>query len=136
MAVFQADIGILTIRDDENRAVLEAFPQRIGSGVHKGKQREYAIRYADAGNGTRYRVAIVRQPEQGNGEAQEAARDMLEDVDPALILVIGIAGGLPSDDLTLGDVVLSTRVHDFTVEARKARGKTTYAISGGRSPRK
>lgn len=131
MAAFQVDIGILTIRDDENRAVLEVFPQRIGSGVHKGKDREYAIRYADAGDGVRYRVAIVRQPEQGNGEAQEAARDMVEDTAPALILVVGIAGGLPSDDLTLGDVVLSTRVHDFTVEARKARGKTAYAITGG-----
>lgn len=131
MAAFQVDIGILTIRDDENRAVLDAFPDPIGSGIHKAKNRDYALRFADAGNGARYRVAIVRQPEQGNGEAQEAARDMLEDVDPSIILVVGIAGGLPSDDLTLGDVVLSTRVHDFTVEARKARGKTTYAISGG-----
>jgi hypothetical protein len=24
------------------RAVLEVFPDRIGSGVHKGKEREYA----------------------------------------------------------------------------------------------
>lgn len=136
MAALQVDIGILTIRDDENRAVLDAFPDRVGSGVYKGKDRDYAIRYADAGNGARYTVAIVRQPEQGNGEAQEAARDMLEDVGPALVLVVGIAGGLPSDDLTLGDVVLSTRVHDFTVEARKARGKTSYAMSGGPMARK
>ncbi|MBA3459578.1 MAG: hypothetical protein H0T46_06430 [Deltaproteobacteria bacterium] len=131
MAAFQVDIGILTIRDDENRAVLDAFPDRIGSGVHKGKNRDYAIRFADAGRGARYRIAIVRQPEQGTGEAQDVTRDMLEDVDPSMILVVGIAGGLPSDDLTLGDIVLSTRVHDYTVEARKARGKTSYAIAGG-----
>src|SRR5580658_9186889 len=89
VAAFQVDIGILTIRDDENRAVLNAFPDRIGSGVHKGKNRDYALRFADAGRGARYRVAIVRQPEQGTGEAQDAARDMLEDVDPSMIIVVG-----------------------------------------------
>lgn len=136
MATVKVDIGILTIRDDEFRAVLDVFPRRVGSGFHKGKQREYALRYTDAGDGAQYTVGIVRQPEQGNGEAQEAARDIVEDLEPELILVVGIAGGLPSDDLTLGDVVLSTRVHDFTVEARKARGKTTYAITGGPMARK
>ena len=131
MAAPHVDIAILTIRDDEFRAVLEVFPDHVGSGVHKGKDREYALRSADAGGGVRYTVGILRQPEQGNGEAQEAARDMVEDLEPELMLVVGIAGGLPSDDVTLGDVVLSTRIHDFTVEARRARSKTTYAISGG-----
>src|SRR6476659_1185315 len=40
-------------------------------------------------------------------------------------------GGLPSDDVTLGAVVLSTRIHDFTVEARKAGHKAAYAATGG-----
>ncbi|HEY5938441.1 MAG TPA: hypothetical protein VIU61_27510, partial [Kofleriaceae bacterium] len=125
------DIGILTIRDDEFRAVLGMFPDEVGSGIHRGGTREYSLRYASAGKGGRYTLAIVRQPEHGNGEAQDAARDMLEDLDPGLLLVVGIAGGLPSDDITLGDVVLSTRIHDYSVEARKARSKPTYAMTGG-----
>lgn len=122
------DIGVLTIRDDEFRAVIAAFPDKIG--VYRA-QREYTLRYADAGEGARYTVALLRQIEQGNGEAQEAARDLIDDLSPSLLLVVGIAGGLPSDDFTLGDVILSTRVNDYSVEARKAREQPTYNLSGG-----
>lgn len=122
-------VGILTIRDDEFRAVLKAFPDN--PQVYKGRHREYALRTADAGGDAIYRVAIMRQVEQGNGEAQEAARDLIDDLQPSLLLVVGIAGGLPSDDITLGDVVLSTRIVDFSVEARKFEESTTYSMSGG-----
>jgi nucleoside phosphorylase len=73
----------------------------------------------------------MRQPEQGNGEAQSAARDLIEDLAPRLILVVGIAGGLPSKGYTLGDVILSLRILDYSVEARKEGHDTTYATSGG-----
>ena len=65
------DIGILTIRDDEFRAVLDAFPD--GHSIHRGRRREYTLRSADAGSGRLYQLALLRQIEQGNGEAQEAA---------------------------------------------------------------
>jgi nucleoside phosphorylase len=123
------DIGILTIRDDEFAAVLKAFPD--DPGIYRGRHREYALRTADAGQGSRYSLGILRQIEQGNGEAQEAARDLFDDLHPSLILVVGIAGGLPSDDISLGDVVLSTRVHDFSVEARKFREDPSYNVGGG-----
>jgi nucleoside phosphorylase len=123
------DIGILTIRDDEFRAVLAALPDN--HGIYKGRYREYTLRTADAGEGARYRIAILRQTEQGNGEAQEAARDLIDDLQPSLLLVVGIAGGLPSDDISLGDIVLSTRIHDFSLEARKFQEATTYNVGGG-----
>jgi nucleoside phosphorylase len=127
------DIGILTIRDDEFRAVLQAFTD--DHGIYKGRHREYALRTADAGQGARYRLAILRQIEQGNGEAQEAARDLIDDLQPSLLLVVGIAGGLPSDDISLGDVVLSTRILDFSIEARKFQEETTYNVGGGPIPK-
>jgi nucleoside phosphorylase len=125
----RVDVGILTIRDDEFRAVLAVFPDKIG--VHKGARREYTLRHADVGSGEQYTLAILRQIEQGNGEAQSAARDLIDDLAPRLVLVVGIAGGLPSDDVTLGDVILSTRIHDFTVGAQKLGQQTTYAATGG-----
>ncbi len=39
------DIGILTIRDDEFRAVLSVFAD--GHGIHKGRHREYTLRTAE-----------------------------------------------------------------------------------------
>lgn len=124
----EVDVGILTIRDDEFQALLSAFPKE--AGIFKGR-REYTLRSADTADGQRYLVAILRQVEQGNGEAQDAARDMIEDLNPSLLLVVGIAGGLPSDDFTLGDVVIGNRIIDFTVEARKAKSSTTYSTTGG-----
>lgn len=125
----QVQVGILTIRDDEFKAVLKAFPE--DSDTYHGRHRQYALRTCDAGKDQRYRIAILRQIEQGNGEAQEAARDFIDDLQPSLLLVVGIAGGLPSDDITLGDVVISTRVVDFSVEARKFQEQTTYSVGGG-----
>jgi hypothetical protein len=33
--------------------------------------------------------------EQGNGEAEAAARDLRDDVKPAPVLILGVAGGVP-----------------------------------------
>jgi nucleoside phosphorylase len=125
----KVDIGIVTIRDDEFRAVLAAFPDK--AGTLQGASRAYTLRHADAGGGERYRIAVLRLIEQGQGEAQDAARDLIDDLGPRLVLVVGIAGGRPSDDVKLGDVVVSTRIHDFTVEARKSGEAPTYAVTGG-----
>lgn len=122
------DIGILTVREDEFLALLAVFPSE--EGVHRG-QREYSIRIADAGGGARYRVALLRAIEQGNGESQDAARDFIEDLRPSLLLVVGIAGALPSQDFTLGDVVLSTRVNEYCVSAKKEGAEPTYNLGGG-----
>jgi hypothetical protein len=129
----RVDVGILTIKEEEFEAVLEAFPDEPDRYVGPTSHRHYNLRSASAGSGATYRVAIVRQLEQGTGEAQDAARDMIEELDPELILVVGIAGGVPSDDLTLGDVVLSLRIHDLTVHAKKQDAPTEYAIAGGRT---
>ena len=122
------DIGILTIREDEFRAVLQVFPNN--RKLVRGR-RHYNLRTADAGNGQTYRIAILRQIEQGNGEALDAARDVIEELRPRLLLVVGIAGGVPSDDFTLGDVIVSTRINDYSVEARKEGEAPSYNISGG-----
>lgn len=129
MAAPKVDIAIITMRDDEFRAVLDVFPTEAGRV--EGADRLYNLRHADAGNGGRYTVAVLRQAEQGTGEAQHVARDLVEDLRPKLVIVVGIAGGLPSNDVKLGDVVLSTRIHDFTLEARKFGEPTEYAVTGG-----
>lgn len=125
----RVDIAIVTIRDDEFRAVLAAFPDK--AGTLQGASRAYTLRHADAGDGERYRIAVLRLIEQGQGEAQDAARDLIDDLEPRLGLVVGIAGGRPSADVKLGSVVVSTRIHDFTRAFLRTRPvELTSAASG------
>jgi nucleoside phosphorylase len=60
-----------------------------------------------------------------------AARDLLDDLSPRFVLVVGIAGGAPSSEFSLGDVVISSRIVDTSVEAVKDSGSRTYAHGGG-----
>lgn len=69
---------------------------------------------------------------QGEGEAQHAARDLIEDLDPDWLVLTGIACAVPSMDFTLGDVVLVNRLHDFTIEAQ--REDLAVMRSGVRAP--
>jgi nucleoside phosphorylase len=123
----KVDFGIVTIREDEAEAVLERFPKMT---VVEGRRR-YRIRRLPLPDGSSYIIAALRCFEQGNTDALSAARDLLEDLDPAWILVVGIAGAVPSRDLTLGDVIVSTRIVDFSVEAVIKDQSREYALGGG-----
>jgi len=120
------DIGIITTREDEFRAVLGKFHD-LQVLV---KARHYNVATFVAQDGSTRSVAILRCSEQGNGEAQDAARDLIDDLAPKWIVVTGIAGARPDDDFTLGDVIVATRVFDFSVEAVTKKGRE-YALTGG-----
>ncbi|WP_437854606.1 phosphorylase family protein [Sorangium sp. So ce363] len=122
------DFGIITIREDEFEAVLQRLPERIG--IARGR-RVYNLRRMTLNGSSSYSLAVIRCLEQGNGEALDAARDLLEDLAPRWLLVTGIAGGAPAHELTLGDVVVSTRIIDFSVEAVLKDGSHEYVAGGG-----
>lgn len=124
----KVDFGIITIREDELAAVLEKLSDVIGTATGR---RLYNLRRVETVRGDAYTVAILRCAEQGNSEAQDAARDLMEELDPQWLLVVGIAGGVPSEELTLGDVVVSTRIVDFSLEAANRGGPRELAIAGG-----
>src|SRR5262249_26017185 len=77
-----------------------------------------------------YLVACAPSLEQGGGYAQDAARDIIEDLDPNLLLLVGIAGAVPDTEFTLGDVVVAKRLHDFSVGAA-IEGQTFQASNQG-----
>lgn len=123
----KVDFAIITIRPDEFEAVLERFP----SEYQVSGQRYYSVGNIDTATGRSYLVAVTRCTFQGVGEAQDVARDIIADLKPRWILVVGIAGGVPSTDFTLGDVVLSTKIYDMTVRAVSEGRPAEYAIGGG-----
>ena len=103
----KVDIGILTFREDELAAVLKRFPPE---GVFDGR-RIYNLSRVPLEGDESYTVAIVRcLEEMDSGDAAAAVRDFVEELAPKLLLVVGIAVGMPSEKITLGDVVIATRI--------------------------
>jgi len=121
----QVDFGIITIREDEFEAVLDRFPEDLG--IVSGR-RQYNLRRIAAEDP--YTVAIVRCAVQANSEAQQVANALLDDLRPRWLLVVGIAGGAPASEFTLGDVVVATEVCDFNVGAVLKDGSHEYALHG------
>jgi nucleoside phosphorylase len=120
------DFAIITIRTDEHDAVLRRFP---GAELVRGRQWNYHIGQCSA-NGGIYRVAITRCARQGEGEAQQVANSIIDDLRPRWILTVGIAGGIPDSDFCLGDVVVSNQVYDLTVTAELPGGDREYSLGG------
>jgi nucleoside phosphorylase len=125
-----ADVAILTMKAEEFGAALEVFSQEPSIFIGPESLRQYNLRSTSAGGSHRYRLALVRLVDQGNGEALDAARDACAELRPALILLVGIAGAVPCTDLTLGDVMISLRVNDYTLHALKDGTPSEYAING------
>jgi len=107
------DFAIITVRSDEYRCVLAHF---TGHETVSGR-RYYEYSRVKTAPGGEAGVVIVRCLEQGHGSAHDVTRDVIEDLDPGWILLVGIAGGLPSDDYSLGDVLLASRIYDHSVSA-------------------
>lgn len=121
-----ADVAIITIKQEEFDAVLKRFPDRQ---VHPGRRRSYVLSTVSTSAGE-VSIAVVRCVEQGESPAQQAANDVIDDLDPEWILVVGIAGAFPASEFGLGDVMLASRIHDFSVTAA-LEGKPVEVIAGG-----
>ena len=121
------DFGIISIREDEFESVLERFdPDSYVQG-----DQWYAIGSVRSKGGGHYNFAAVRSAEQGRAYAQKVATDLIGDLAPQWLLLVGIGGAVPSMDFTLGDVVCAIRVHDFSVRAAKEEAADTYNAGGG-----
>jgi nucleoside phosphorylase len=125
----KVDIAIMTIREDEFTAIRRHFQtkrQRIPNG------RTYLIGEVKTEKQT-YTIAIARCSEQGTDASQRLAHYIIHNLDPRLILVVGIAGGVPHDEFTLGDVVVSSRIVNPNIDAWHSDGTTDYMTRGGPS---
>lgn len=124
----KVDFAIITIREDENRAILRRFPKE---DIYNGRNRSYSISRLPLAKGGHYVVAVVRSIEQGEGHAQDVTRDIIDDLAPQWLLLVGIAGGVPAAEFTLGDVVVAMRFTDFSVKAAIEGSNSQYAVGGG-----
>lgn len=119
------DFALITIREDEFAAVLHFFPP---TGEFKGTNRTYEISDFITSDGSVYRAALFCTTEPGHGAAQAAASDVNSDLGPSWLVLVGIAGAVPETEFSLGDVVVATRIIDFSVSAALADGTSETAL--------
>ncbi|MCP4702759.1 MAG: 5'-methylthioadenosine/S-adenosylhomocysteine nucleosidase [Gammaproteobacteria bacterium] len=106
------DIGIITIKPEEYTAVIHRLDKwkQIDTGKHF-----YVCQSIKTADGRSLSVAVARSLDQGNSAAQTLASDMIAELSPKCLLLAGIAGGVPASEYSLGDVLLCTRLYDFSV---------------------
>lgn len=122
----RVDVGIITALDIELEAVLAYMPPY---GTMSGR-RLYNVCQLETGHGDSYEIAVVRSLEHGTAEAIELARDVLEELSPSWLFVVGVAGGVLGQ-VEYGDVVVSSRIADFTKTKAIVPGIAEYSVGGG-----
>src|SRR4051794_36091138 len=90
----KVDFGVITIRPDEYKAMLRHLPGYKSINA----SRYYEFAEMATANGGKCGVAVARCLEQGNGDSFAVATDMIGDLDPCWLVVVGIAGGCPDDE--------------------------------------
>ena len=121
------DFGVITIRADEFDAALDRFPPRwliIGDA-------QYNISEVRSRSGKLIYVATMRAVSQGHDAAHTAAASMIKDLDPTCVVLLGIGGAKPEREFSLGDVIVGTRINDFSITAALSGGRTEIAMGGG-----
>lgn len=121
------DFGIITVIKEEFEAVLEFFPPK---GIIRGNRDYVFSTFQHSKYKSEFKIAIVKCVGQGNGQSQKVTADLIADLSPEWIILCGIAGGIPSNDFSLGDIVIADRDSlDATVGAEQIE-KTTFGIHG------
>jgi adenosylhomocysteine nucleosidase len=118
----RADVGVLTVLDQEIRAVLAVLR-------HLEDYREQRLRHGPlareawlpAAGGGRVRLAALQTLTRGTESAALAYRGLVEAYNPSIVLLVGIAGGV-SPRVGIGDVVISDEVIAYDARRVTAEG--------------
>ena len=127
----KVDFAIITMRPEEQEAIHIRFtPQPY---TDPSSQQTYGISQVQTRGGKNCTAAIASPIRRGNDASQQLASRMISDLDPQMLLVVGIGGGVPDNDFTLGDVIVSSYIHNFDVNAIKGN-ETSDDVTGGIHP--
>ena len=121
-------VAIITVRPDE----YAAMEDRLGETVPvEGGNNSYEHSVITTESGTSLSVVLTRVATQGNTPAQAVANNIIHEIDPAWLFLVGIAGGVPDHEFCLGDVIIASYLHDFSLKAVTEEKTPTYQSHGG-----
>ncbi len=112
----QADILIVTATQVESRAVLQTFPRALGNKAtpHSMDGRVYF----DLGAVHKARLFLT-QSEMGSGgldASHQTVRKGIETLQPAAVVMVGIAFGVNEEKQTIGDVLVTEQLRLYDLQ--------------------
>lgn len=121
-----ADIVIVTALEEEREAVLHRLPRRrrknpTGDDIHVYYTANLPVTFPDRTSGT-YRVAVLSLPSMGRVQAATATNDAIRRWQPRYVLLVGIAGGIGTAGVQLGDVLVADQVVDYELQKLTTAG--------------
>ena len=107
----QVDFAIITALEKEAKAVARRLENHTTRRFESRDIRTYHLGTIPIlGREQPYRIVVTTLPSMGNVSAAIAVTDTITLWKPRFLLMVGIAGGVPQDDLDLGDVVVADQV--------------------------
>jgi nucleoside phosphorylase len=106
-----ADVLLVTVTAVEARALLDIFPERRGQIQHIDNRT-----YHDFGIVNDARVFMVQLPQKGSGGtggSRFTVEEGIKALSPSAIIMVGIALGLDTKKLHVGDILVSEHLLDY-----------------------
>jgi nucleoside phosphorylase len=103
------DILLATVTQTETQAVLQLFPGYQGISIRKKI-------YYDLGFINDLRVALFQQPHigsTGTAGSHMSIKEAINALSPLYVIMVGIAFGINSDALKIGDILVSRQIQDY-----------------------
>jgi len=107
----KVDIGIITIVAPEKMAI-DSILQNFSSIIGKKTIRKYSKGFLEGENSFSHSVIMTQQISQGNESVVAAYKDLVEEFNPKLMVLFGIAGSI-NDKNKLCDVSIINQVIDY-----------------------
>lgn len=127
MVVTSVDFVIITALDEERDAVAAKLPDCRRLAPSEDDIRVYyrsdlPITFADGATST-YSVILTSLTNMTNPYATATAGDAIRRWQPRCVLLVGIAGGVAANDVSLGDVLVSDQIVDYRDQKATAGGR-------------
>jgi len=121
----RCDVGLVVALKEEFRILFERFEGRH-THVGDGGRSYYIFEVGTLAGERPYRCVATLVGDMGTSRTGVVAEKMLSRWDPAVLVVVGIAGGIHKD-VRLGDVIIASEVSNY-VEGAKAVDGTNGVV--------
>lgn len=106
----QADVLIVTVNRFESRAVLNAFQAALGQKARPVRIGGKVYRDLGTVNGARVFLALSEMGTTGPGASMQAVTKGIAALQPAAVIMVGIAFGVNDTKQALGDILVSRQL--------------------------